>query len=63
MKHGKEVLAATSNMTGIFSSLLSVKIPTALLFCILLKFFPFQIVEAFHHIRRNLGGQQADTAF
>lgn len=50
-------------MTGIFSSLLSVKIPTALLFCILLKFFPFQIVEAFHHIRRNLGGQQADTAF
>lgn len=38
LKHGNQVLAATSNMAGIFSSLLSVKIPTALLFS-LLKFY------------------------
>lgn len=41
LKHRKQVLAATSNMTSIFSSLLSVKIPIALLFCLLPKFLPF----------------------
>ena len=58
LKHRKQVLAATSNMTGIFRSLLSVKIPTALLFLLLLKFLPFQIVDAFHHIMRSFGGRE-----
>lgn len=63
LKHGKQVLAATSNMTGIFGSLLSAKTPTALLFLLLFKFLPFQIVDAFHHIMRSLGRERADTAF
>jgi len=39
LKHGKQVLAATSNMTGIFISLFLVKIPTALLFLLHLNFY------------------------
>lgn len=50
-------------MTGIFISLLRVKIPIALLFLRLLKFLPFEIVDAFHHTARSLEREKADTAF
>lgn len=62
-KHRKQVLAATSNMIGIFISLLPVKIPIALLFLLLLKFLPSEIADAFHHIARSMEREKPDTAF
>lgn len=63
LKHGKQVLAATSNMTGIFSSWLSLKIPIALLCLLLPKFLPFWIVGDFYYIMRSLGEEGVDTPF
>lgn len=57
LKHRKQVLAATSNMTGTFSSLLSAKISKSLLFP-LLKFFTISNCRCFSACYEKLWGRE-----
>lgn len=61
LKHREQVLAATSNKAGISSSLLSVKITAALLFCCFTSYHSKP--QVFCITRRSLEAGRADMAF